>query len=86
MCVLTARQQRHLDAQMGADPTLAEGLAPLLERRFGSHAREMMLRCLARRFAGGWPVGMVPLLALADALRLAHTQATEPPRGSDRDA
>ena len=46
--MLTVEQQRQLEARMAADPGLAEGLAPLLDGRFGADARELMLRCLSR--------------------------------------
>ncbi len=77
MCVLTAEQQRQLDAQMAADPGLAEGLGPLLDGSFGKAARELVLRCLSLRMTAGWPVNTATLLALADALRLADSQAAE---------
>ena len=59
----------------GADATdlgLAEGLAPLLDGRFGTDARELMLRCLSRRLTAGWSMNTAPLLALADATHIAR--------------
>ncbi len=78
MCKLTPEQQRQLDALMTADEGLADGLRPLLDGDFGTEARDLMVRCLSRRFAGGWSVRAVPLLALGDAMRFARSQADSP--------
>jgi hypothetical protein len=75
MCELTPEQQSQLDAAMAADAGLADGLRPLLAGDFGAEARDLMLGCLSRRFAGGWPDRTVPLLALADAIDLARSGA-----------
>ncbi len=74
---LTVEQQRQLEARMVADPGLAEGLAPLLDGRFGSDARELMLRCLSRRLTAGWSMSTAPLLALADATHIAGRPTQE---------
>ncbi len=76
MCELTAEQQRQLDAAMAADIGLADGLRPLLAGEFGADARDLLVCCLSRRFAGGWPDRAVPLLALADAIELARVGGT----------
>lgn len=65
---------------MAVDPGLAEGLAPLLDGRFGADTRRLVLSCLSRRLTGGWSMDTAPLLALADAMDLASsgTKASQP--------
>lgn len=61
-----------LAAALRSEPELGRDLAPLLEGRFGSPARDLVLASLAARIEQGADPRGALIPALADALRVAR--------------
>jgi hypothetical protein len=74
---LTAEQQEQLDQLLAVDPGLANGLSPLVAGEFGIEARDLLLRSLSQRLAAGTSTRTALVLALVEAMRIAHGERDE---------
>jgi len=75
MSDLAAQDAAAVEAALESHPDVAAGLAPLLRGECGIPARELVLRCLAKRLDRGLPLRAALIPALAEALRAARAEA-----------
>ncbi len=72
---LPARDAVAVEAGLKSDPDLAAALGRVLSGECGIPARDLLLRCLAERLARGVSLRGALIPALAQALRIARTEA-----------
>lgn len=72
---LTEKDAAIVEAALQGHPDVAVGLGPLLRGECGIAARELVLRCLAKRLDRGVSLRGALMPALAEALRVARAVA-----------